>query len=73
MLDITGVATQGHFGDVEDRIVSMATQGFFTELEYVAPKILDLEISIRSSGSQIGITRRNGIQIRGSRGGVDVV
>ena len=73
MLDITGVATQGHFGDVEDRIVSMATQGFFTELEYVPPKILTLQIGISSSGSQIGITKGDGIQIRGSRGGVDVV
>ena len=73
MSDITGVATQGQFGDVEDRIASMATQGFFAELDYVAPKILTLEIGISSSGSQIGITRGDGIQIRSSRAKVSVV
>ena len=67
MEDITLIATQGSFGPATDRVAALATQGFFEEVGYVAPKILDLQISIRSSGSQIGITRRNGIQIRSSR------
>lgn len=32
-VDTTTISTQGHFGNVEDRIVAIATQGHFEELE----------------------------------------
>ena len=65
MTDITSRATQGHFGEVTSRIVSLATQGIYQELE--APKILALEIEISSSKGEIEVFSRDGIAIVGTR------
>jgi hypothetical protein len=61
MVDLTTIATQGHFGTVTDRIVAIAAQGHYDSL--TKDQILSLTIGITKRSVAITITRRNGAAI----------
>lgn len=75
MSDLTLMATQGFFGEAEDRIAALGTQGFYQDVVFIPPDILLLEIGISSSrgaGGDIAIIRpRGAIGIVSSRSGGD--
>lgn len=72
MSDLTLIATQGYFGDADDRIAALGTQGFYQEVVFVPPDILVMEISMSSSRGEIAIIRRDGIRIV-RHGEIDIV
>ena len=57
-VELTTIATQGHFGSVFDRIVAIATQGHYDAFSDRAVISLAIDITRRDGG--ITITRRSG-------------